>query len=149
MIWYCDSSALVKRYVREVGSIWFRQQLSRHQLISSTICIAEVPSALSRQHRDGILSRFEFQRGRIAFNRHIEARTYTLIGAPMELIKQAARLIYRAPLSALDAIHLATAVHYQKTLRQQSRFYFVTADDQLERAAIAEGLQTENPNAHA
>jgi len=67
----------------------------------------------------------------------------------MELIKQAARLIYRAPLSALDAIHLATAVHYQKTLRQQSRFYFVTADDQLERAAIAEGLQTENPNAHA
>jgi len=65
------------------------------------------------------------------------------------LIEQAALLIYRTPLSALDAIHLATALRYRRSLGQQSHFSFVTADDQLERAARAEGLQTENPNSHA
>ena len=39
MIWYCDSSALVKRYVRETGSRWFRAQVSQHQAVRYC-CIA-------------------------------------------------------------------------------------------------------------
>lgn len=148
MIWYCDSSALVKRYVRETGSTWLRHQLGQHELITSTLVLAEVASALTRRWREGTISEIEFYRDRTQFLRHVRARSYGLLAAPLDLIEQATLLIYRAPLSALDAIHLSTALRYQKGLGQQADFYFVTADDQLERAARGEGLQTENPNAH-
>lgn len=33
MIWFTDASALVKRYVNETGSQWFRSELSKHQVV--------------------------------------------------------------------------------------------------------------------
>jgi len=149
VIWYCDSSALVKRYVRETGSRWLRQQIARLQVFTSTLTLAETASALARRLRDGTLSTFEFHRGRTQFTRHLQASQYILCPASFEVIEQAALLTYRLPLAAYDAVHLATAL---QSLRaggmDPGQFYFVTADDQLQRAAEAEGLKIENPNDH-
>ncbi len=53
---YFDTSALVKRYVRERGSAQVGSLLRRHDLLSSAITPVEVVSALSRKRRDGDLS---------------------------------------------------------------------------------------------
>ncbi len=74
---------------------------------------------------------------------------YVFLPASDEIIEYASQLIYRHPLAAYDAVHLATALDYLKTTGvNPNQFYFITADDQLERAAQAESLQTENPNDH-
>ncbi|MGH9753592.1 MAG: type II toxin-antitoxin system VapC family toxin [Blastocatellia bacterium] len=149
MIWYCDSSALVKRYVRETGSRWLREQISHHQLLTSVLAIAEIPAALARRQRDGTLSVFEFHRSRLQITRHLQAGQYALLPATLHVIQQAALLIYRLPLAGYDAVHLATAIHYLRTSGiDANQFYFLTADLQLQRAAEAEGLKTENPNNH-
>lgn len=149
MIWYCDSSALVKRYVSETGSRWLRQQVGKHRLSSSVIVIPEVASALARRHRQGTLSLYAFYRDRALFDHRLRTNQYLLLLPTLTIIDQAADLIYRHPLAAYDAVHLATALDYLAASgTAPKQFFFVTADDQLQRAAAAEGLPTENPNAH-
>ena len=147
MIWYCDSSALVKRYVRETGSRWFREQVSQHRLLTSTLAVAEVPAALARRKRDGTLSTFEFHRSRTHLTRHLQDGQYTLLSPALEIIEQAALLIYRLPLAGYDAVHLGTALSALRSVGRD-QFCFLTADQQLQRAAEAEGITTENPNDH-
>ena len=147
MIWYCDSSALVKRYVRETGSRWFRKQSSQHRLLTSTLAVAEVPAALARRKRDGTLSTFEFHRSRTHLTRHLQAGQYALLSPTLEVIEQAALLIYHLPLAGYDAVHLATALLALRSV-DRGQFCFLTADQQLRRAAEAEGITTENPNEH-
>jgi predicted nucleic acid-binding protein len=99
--------------------------------------------------RDGAISTIEFHRSRNHFARHIRTGQYTFLPATVDIIEQAALLIYRWPLAAYDAVHLATALHHLRTAGiDPGRFCFVTADRQLLRAAQAEGLQTENPTDH-
>lgn len=150
MIWYCDSSALVKRYVRETGSRWFREQASHHELLTSVLTVAEVSAAMARRRRDGTLSGFEFHRSRTQFTRHLKAGQYALLPAHLEVIEQAALLTYDLPLTGYDAVHLATALHYLSRMSVDvEQFCFLTADDQLQRAAQTKGIKTDNPNEHA
>lgn len=150
MVWYCDSSALIKTYVRELGSRWFREQQSHHHILTSELAIAEIPSALSRRKREGTISTFEFHRGRAQFTRHLRSKLYTLLPADLNTIELAVLLIYRHPLAAYDGIHLATALIYSRSLgaSDDELFRFICADNQLRRAAEAEGLKAENPNDH-
>src|SRR5438034_8682215 len=89
VIWYCDSSALMKRYVREVGSAWLRQQIGQHRLIASSLVLAEMASAVTRRWRKGTISEIEFHRVRSQFQRHVRAQSYSLLAAPLDLIDQA------------------------------------------------------------
>ncbi|MEX0804876.1 MAG: type II toxin-antitoxin system VapC family toxin [Candidatus Binatia bacterium] len=57
---YFDTSALVKRYVRERGSAQIGSLLRRHDLLSSAITPVEVLSALWRRKRNGDLSEENF-----------------------------------------------------------------------------------------
>jgi hypothetical protein len=150
LIWYCDSSALVKRYVRETGSQWFREQAGHHQLLTSVLSVAEVSAATARRRRDGTLSSFEFHRSRTQFTRHLKAGQYVLLPANLEIIEQAALLTYDLPLAGYDAVHLATALRcLSRKSIAKDQFYFLTADDQLQAAARTKGIKTHNPNEHA
>ena len=53
---YFDTSALIKRYVREPGSAHVASLLRRHDLLSSAITPVEIMSALGRRRRDRDLS---------------------------------------------------------------------------------------------
>ena len=57
---YFDTSALIKRYVRERGSTRVVSLMRRHELLSSAITPVEVMSALSRRRRDRELSEEDF-----------------------------------------------------------------------------------------
>jgi hypothetical protein len=57
--YFFDSSALIKRYVREAGSPWvisLLDPLAGHQIYVASITGVEVVSALVRQGRGGLLS---------------------------------------------------------------------------------------------
>lgn len=97
--------------------------------------------------RDGTISTFEFHRGRLQFIHHLHLGQYKLVPVSTEVIELASLLIYRLPLSAYDAIHLASALHYLRGSGSDiDQFYFVTADNQLQAAAESEGVKTQNPN---
>lgn len=67
-----------------------------------------------------------------------------------DVIDQANRLLEKYPLRAYDAVHLAAAVVSNHALLANglAPLVFVSADDRLNRAASAEGLVVDNPNAH-
>jgi len=149
MIWYCDSSAVVKRYVREGGSLWLRREVSKHDLLISQITPVEVYAALAVKQRTGYLPLFNYYKARKDFAEHISHKQYLIWPVSEAIFQMAATLVGRHPLRAYDAIQLATALDYLKTRApDRARFRFLTADDQLERAAQADGLKTDNPNRH-
>jgi len=68
--YYLDASALVKRYVDEVGSDWLRTTIAPAQpslLFTSRMTVVEVISAFARRAREGSLSSEELATARNAF----------------------------------------------------------------------------------
>ena len=148
---YFDTSALVKRYVTEVGSVWVRHALARRRQVIYTVLLAqpEVLSALRRKVREGALLATEAQRLARRVQQHFALR-YRVVAITPTLIMQACALVQVHPLRAYDAIHLAGALAIQRILQQQElpAALFVAADDVLLAAATAEGFVVDNPLLH-
>jgi len=155
-LYYLDASALVKRYVDEVGSVWLRKLVdpARSPLVfTSRMTIAEVSSALARRARDGSLTPAEFAAVRDAFRGDCLTE-YRIMPPTMPVIDRACTLLEQYPLRAYDAVHdavhLATALEAQRFLAAHGypALTFLSADDQLNRAAAAEGVAVDDPNQH-
>lgn len=150
--YYVDTSALIKRYVDEVGSDWLRAEFNMQpfpSIIVVHLTIVEVTSALTRRMREGILTPAEYAQAQNAFRTDC-LNEYELITAVGNIIDQANRLLESYPLRAYDAIHLATAVTVNQQLLANNLMplTFLSADDRLNRAASTEGLAVDNPNHH-
>jgi predicted nucleic acid-binding protein len=149
-LYFFDSSALVKRYVHEQGSVWVREttsSVSGHLIHLSLLTAAEVASALARRQREGSLSATERDRLFGAFLIDC-ARSYLLLRVEEDVIQRAVALLCHHPLRTADAIQLSTAVQLNQTL-QEAQFgpvIVVSADDRILHAASDEGLPIENPN---
>jgi len=151
--YYLDASALVKRYVDEVGSDWLRATIAPAQLslfFTSRMTIVEVISAFARRAREGSLSSEEFAIARDAFQSDC-LNEYQIMPPSMTVIDLACALLEQHPLRAYDATHLATALGAQQFLTAQGYppLTFLSADDRLNHAATAEGLAVDNPNHHS
>lgn len=149
---YVDTSALVKRYVGEVGTIWVRRALARpvrQGIYTALLAQPEVLSALQRKVREGTLAATEAQRLARRVQRHF-ARHYRLVAITPARITQANRLVQTYPLRAYDALHLACALAVRATLTQYGLPppLVVAADDALLAAASAEGFPGDNPLQH-
>lgn len=147
MIWFADSSALVKRYVNEAGSHWLRRELANHRVIIAQITSVEMIAALTRRFRQGDISKFALHQARKRFLTHRADQQYQIIEIDPPIIEEAMRLAFAHGLRAYDAVQLATAMFAARGV-DKSRFVFVTADAQLEIGCAAEGLQVENPLNH-
>jgi uncharacterized protein len=146
-IWFADTSALIKRYMREPGSDWIRNEVVKSEVLISQITPIEIMAALGRRFRQGLISRFAFYQARRMFLLHLEAEQYIVIDLEQPIVDQAIRLTFHQGLRAYDAAQLASALEACKT-QDRSRFVFLTADAALETVAQAEGLQTDNPLNH-
>jgi len=148
--YYLDTSALLKRYVNEIGSQWVKGQIDHASLlISSRLLIVEVTSALNRRVREETLSPTEYRRIRSIFRD--DCRTsYQIITLADAVFGVACELLERYPLRSYDAVHLATALIAHRSLRARNLpgIVFVSADDRLNAAASAEGLTIDNPLDH-
>lgn len=147
MIWFTDTSALVKRYVNESGSQWFRQELTRHRIIISEVTAVEVIAALVRRFRKGEISEFALYRARKRFLAHYYDQQYEVFDLDYQVVEKALRAAFDHKLRAYDAVQLSTAMIAASGYGRR-KLFFLTADKQLETACLAEGLQVENPQNH-
>jgi hypothetical protein len=152
-LYYLDSSALVKRYVDEVGSNWLRSHIvaqGQPLLFTSRLTIVEVISAFARRFREGGLPFDEYALARDAFRRDC-LTDYQVMPPSLAIVDCACSLLERRPLRAADSMHLAAALCAERFLVEHgsSGLTFLSADDHLNAIAAAENLRVENPNHHA
>ena len=136
---YFDTSALVKRYIDEVGRRQVLQLLRRHECVASAVLPVELRSALRRRVTEGTL---EAARVPEILKRVAADRAYwTLVGVGAEVLDAAERLVAVHPLRTLDAIHVASAQVFAAGV-SASGLMFVSADKRQTEAAAVIGLAT-------
>lgn len=135
---YFDTSALVKHYVREAGSSRVRALLVSYEFLSSAITPVELHSALQRRHRQGDITQTNYDSVvvRIASDRSY----WQLVGLVPQVLTKAEELVATQNLRTLDAIHLASALIIQDSLR--TSIPFVSADARQLTAAQSYNLRT-------
>ena len=122
---YFDTSALVKRYVRERGSAQVVSLLRRHDLLSSAITPVEVLSAVWRRKRDGDLSEMQFVE--LLSRIQSERIRWELVEVGGTVLSRAEEIVQgTVPMRTLDAIHVASLITFQSAAG--IRVPFITGD---------------------
>jgi uncharacterized protein len=147
MRWFVDTSALVKRYLNEPGSQWFRESLAQHQLLLAQITPVEMMAALGRRFQQGRIPQFTLYQARRRFLRHRVEQQYECLDLTSAIIEEAIRLAVVRGLRSYDAVQLATAL-VSSAVYDPQQFSLITADAELARVAQSEGLLTDNPLLH-
>lgn len=133
---YFDASALVKRYVREAGSITVRRLLASGIPASGRLSEVEVSSGIIRRAREGAFTTPRRDRMLAALQRDLPA--IAIVEMIPEITADARALLLRHPLRTGDAIQLASCLYLQRQLAQPVPF--VAFDRRLVEAAHAEGV---------
>lgn len=164
--YFFDSSAIVKRYMREQGSGWIQtvcKRRTRSYLYLSELARAEVVAAIRRAGRelvvtygfhpssvDAAVNSFErdVQRS-IAATANPSYHFVQLTSHVVAIAQQLCNQFWLAPtpsLRSLDAVQLASAIIARGA--SSVLITFVTADTDLEKLAQAVGFATDNPMRH-
>jgi predicted nucleic acid-binding protein len=151
-IYYADSSTLVKRHANEIGSAWVKTIFARsanNTVITARISVVEVFSALNRRVRETTIQPPDYILIANDFTA-ICATEYQFVELIILVIDRARQLLERHPLRAYDSIQLASALLTNTALLTNglSPLTFLAADVNLRNAAQAEGLTTDDPQAH-
>ncbi|MCS6847740.1 MAG: type II toxin-antitoxin system VapC family toxin [Anaerolineae bacterium] len=143
-----DASAVVKRYIAEVGSAWVAALMDdpAHRIFIATITEVEVTSAIQRRMRGGSLTHEAARAALTRFESDI-AMGYSRIALTAAVIHGAKLLVRTRALRAYDAVQLATALQIAARI-EKGAITFVSADDMLNAVAQAEGLSVADPNDH-
>lgn len=142
---YLETSALVKLYVREPGSQRMLQLANApeaHRLALSAVAQVELHSAVRRRQRAGDLDTVAARQLLEQFDLHLKS-LFLRQGVNDTVLDLACGLIERHPLRAYDALQLAGCL-VLKTAAPETPV-FVCADQDLLRAAEAEGLASIDP----
>ncbi len=128
---YFDTSTLVKRYVRERGSIQARGLLRRYKFLSSSIAPVELLSALTRRHGQRELSDRDYT---AILSRIKQDRAFwELVEVNPAVLARAEETVLNLKVRALDAVHLASAMIFKDSTGRP--LAFVTSDEQQFAAA--------------
>lgn len=142
MIYYLDTSALVKIYHWEEGSECVRTlyDSTTDQRVISNLSIPETFSAFNRKRIEGVLSEPEFRVIAGRFFADITEKRYLVTSLSDHHIRLSLGIIERPGLKTLDALHLSSvlALHPLEAT-------FVCADTSLLLAASQEGVTCLNP----
>ena len=139
---YFDSSALVKRYLREEGSDAVKSLITGSKVIAtSKLAYPEILSAFMRKYRNGeipgkthgiVLEKFESDWNKLF-----------VVEFHDELLPIIRRLMGKYPLRGADAVHLASALWLEQATKESATF--VASDGDLVSAARAESLKALDP----
>jgi predicted nucleic acid-binding protein len=139
MILYLDTSAMVKRYVKEPGSAEVAAAWKNAAAIAtSAVAHAELLAAFYRKMREESISPAIMDRLLSAFLK--DWKSFIIVAVNEELNSSLRPLVLRHPLRGFDAIHLASALILHKAAVGALRF--ACFDDRLLAAARAERLET-------
>ncbi|ODT99178.1 MAG: hypothetical protein ABS79_04830 [Planctomycetes bacterium SCN 63-9] len=151
-VYFLDTSTLVKRNVQETGTAWVRDLThsgSPHDLYIARISVVELVAAISRRERGGHLTSAQAAAVIGHFRKRLSQR-YIVVELSPALFDEASRLARKHGLRGYDAVQLAAAMalNQSRLPRGLPPVILVSADAELNRAAVAEGLLVENPNQH-
>ena len=150
--YFLDSSALVKRYVREIGFAWvasiFNPSANNETFIAS-ITGVEIIAAVSRRSRGGTITPVDAALTCSQF-RSDWLSDYQVIEVNDILLQQAMSLAETYGLRGYDAVQLAAGLLVNRLCVGSglAPVIFGSADSELNAAAVAEGLVVDNPNSH-
>ena len=138
---YLDTSALLKRFVAETGSVMVQAIVSRHGPVATAkIAYAEAHAAFARRRRAGHLSERQYAATCRRFEHDWDA--WIRLDLDDDVLVLARDLVRRHPLRGFDAIHLASAIALRIALGED--LAFAAADARLLAAARAERLRALN-----
>jgi hypothetical protein len=149
-VYFLDSSALVKRYINETGSAWvlglFNPTLD-HEFFVAAITGVEIVAAITRRARNGSIAAADA--ASVCNQLRSDLQTdYQVIEITEGIISSGMALAETQGLRGYDAVQLAAgyAINELCVDNGLSPIIFVCADEELNLAAISEGLLIENPN---
>ncbi len=138
MIVYLDASALVKRYVSEVGSAELNALATGAVAVGTAIVTrAEVAAALARAVRIGVIDDPGGRRAQRRLSR--EWTDFMRVPVTEALVARAEAVAWEHRLRGYDAVQLASALTWQDALGQE--IVLATFDRHLWEAAPHAGVR--------
>ena len=150
--YFFDSSALVKYYVNEIGSDWVEYLIDAqppNEIAIAQITGVEVIAALSRRVRMGTISATAAAATIGTFRNDFQTK-FTVLALTTLLLEEAMDLAELHRLRGYDATQLAVALDLEAEMTTDGvgPLTLISADLELNQAAQAEGLLTDDPNLH-
>ena len=145
-LYYLETSALVKLYIRELGTerlLNLAARSSGNQFAILSLAQAELRSAVRKRERTGEIPTSIAIQLLLAFRRHLETRFITQ-GVTDLVVDLACEVIDRNALRAFDALQLAGYLALKGSSGTDQPF-FVCADRELLEAARREGAPVLDP----
>jgi predicted nucleic acid-binding protein len=149
-IYYLDSSALVKRYINEIGSAWILDLFDPtlgNEFFVAAITGVEIVAAITRRARNGSIANTDA--ALVCNQLKIDLRTnYQIVEITERIINSGMMLAESQGLRGYDAVQLAAGCIVNELCMNSGLppIVFISADDELNLAAANEGLLIENPN---
>lgn len=149
---FFDSSAIVKRYVNEIGSNFvdsLTDLKSRNIVLLARVTRVEVAAAIARRLKNKSITPADAQNILAAFQYDLINNYYTVEITPV-LLSSAMSLATKHALRGYDAVQLAAVLesNEERIINLLPPLTLISADAELNAAAQAEGLNVENPNNH-
>jgi len=145
--YFLDTSTVLKRYAQETGTAWVQALAAptvRHSLFVVRITLAETVAAITRRERGGSITPLDAATAVADFQLDF-ALQYRVVEVSAGLVAQAATLARRHGLRGYDAVQLAAVLEIHAT---DPSMTLLSADAELNTAALAEGLSVDDPNSH-
>jgi uncharacterized protein len=148
-IYFIDTSALVKRYIDEVGSKWILEVLNpalENEIFVAAITSVEIIAAITRRSRGSSLDSADALEACNQFKIDLQTE-YQVIEITENIIHSGIMFAESHGLRGYDAVQLAAghAVNSLCISNNLAPIIFVSADNELNKAAANEGLIVENP----
>jgi len=136
MLVFFDSSAFVKRYIRESGTDQVLDWCDKATEIGlASIILPEIISAFCRLRRESIISAIQYRQLKSSLLADIEDAA--LCDLAPTVLAQTISALENNTLRAMDAIHIASAVIMKADV-------FISADKRQCEAAVQAGLRVKS-----
>jgi predicted nucleic acid-binding protein len=137
MILYADTSALVKKYVRETDSDQVVEFFNQYEIIGTAMLTkAELAAALSKAARQGWIDQAETSSAWQDFLSHW--LTYVRLPVSASIVDRASSLAWKYRLRGYDSIHLSSALTWHEVIG--NKVLFACFNNHLQEAARQENL---------
>ena len=142
MMYYFDSSALVKKYVQESGSDAVVDLLQSAVMpVTSKLAYPEILSGLGRKKREKEIGEKEYKSALSDFESDWTA--FLIIEYQDELLAIIRLLASKHQLKGADLVHLASVLWLQKSVREEVAL--IASDVQLLKSSRLEKVEVINP----
>ncbi len=147
-----DAGGIVKRYLTEIGSGWVQgltDPAAAHEIFLTRLTRVEIVAAITRRGRSSPAAATAAP-ALLAQFRHDAGHQYNIVDVPPAVLDDAEWLAEIHGLRGYDAVQFAAAarLHRERLANGLSRLTLISADQELNAAAMAESIDVDDPTAH-